>query len=290
MIFGKGDGIAVFGYITPNLSALDEAQRARYRAVYCGLCHVLLKRHGLTGTMTLSNDLTFLALLLNSLYEFDECVGEERCVAHPIKRHSYVFSEAFEYAADMNVVLAYHKCMDNWRDERNILSRSEAMLLKNAYRRVSKCYPDKCAAVEAWIQDIHHIEENNLANIDAPVNSTGQLLGKLFGWKDDFWTESLRIIGDGLGRFIYMMDAYEDLPKDMKSGSFNPLKFYHANDDFEAMCKDALLMMVADCTQEFEQLPIMRDVYLLRNILYSGIWNKYTLLQKKKKEDESKGA
>ena len=98
----------MFGYITPNLPALDDAQRARYRAVYCGLCHVLRKRHGLTGTMTLSNDLTFLALLLGALYESEETKGEERCSAHPIKRHAYVFSESFEYAADMKLALAYH--------------------------------------------------------------------------------------------------------------------------------------------------------------------------------------
>lgn len=279
----------MFGYITPNLPALDDAQRARYRAVYCGLCHVLRKRHGLTGTMTLSNDLTFLALLLGALYESEETKGEERCSAHPIKRHAYVFSESFEYAADMNLALAYHKCIDNWLDDRNIVSRSEALLLKRAYDQVRQRYPEKCAAIESWLQEIHRIERNPHSSIDAPVNSTGKMLGELFCWRDDFWSDSLRKIGDGLGRFIYMMDAYEDLPKDLKSGSFNPLKSHHSNENFETMCKGALLMMVADCTQEFEQLPIVQDIGLLRNVLYSGIWSKYALLQKKKKEADSKG-
>lgn len=189
----------------------------------------------------------------------------------------------------MNVALAYHKCMDNWLDDRNILSRSEALLLKRAHDRVCSRYPEKSAAIETWLQEIHQIESNSNAGIDAPVNSTGKMLGELFCWKDDFWSDSLRIIGDGLGRFIYMMDAYEDLPRDEKSGSFNPLKLYLPDDNFETMCRDALIMMVADCTQEFEQLPLIQDVDLLRNILYSGIWSKYTLLQKKKKEADGKG-
>ena len=272
----------MFGYITPSLSALDDAQRARYREIYCGLCHVLYRRHGLTGSLTLSNDLTFLALLLNSLYETSEKRGEERCAAHPLKRHSYVFSEPFEYVADMNIALAYHKCLDNWLDDRNLLSRTEAAALKRAYGRVLDLYPEKCACVEAWIADIHQIEERNLKDIDAPVNSTGRLLAELFCWKDDFWSGSLRIMGDGLGRFIYLMDAYEDLPKDIRRGSYNPLSFYHSDENFETMCRDALTMMVADCTQEFEQLPILQDVDLLRNVLYSGIWSKYVQLQKKK--------
>lgn len=278
----------MFGYITPNLSALDDTGRARYRAIYCGLCHVLYRRHGLSGSATLSNDLTFLALILNSLYEPDEESGEERCTAHPFKRHTYIYSEPFEYVADMNVALAYHKCLDNWRDDKNILARGEALLLNRAYKRVSGRYPEKCAAIEAWLKEIHRIESQNLKNIDAPVNSTGKLLGELFCWKQDFWNDSLRIMGDGLGRFIYMMDAYEDLPKDIRSGSYNPLKAYHADENFETMCKDALMMMVADCTQEFEQLPIIRDADLIRNVLYSGIWSKYAQLQKKK-EAASKG-
>lgn len=280
----------MFGYVTPNLSALDDAQRARYRAVYCGLCHVLRERHGLTGSATLSNDLTFLSLLLNSLYESDETKGEERCIVHPLKRHAYICGASFDYVADMNVALGYHKCQDNWLDDRNLISRGEALLLKRAYERVCKQYPHKCAAIEGWLQEIHEIEANERSSIDAPVNSTGRMLGELFCWKDDFWRESLRIMGDGLGRFIYMMDAYEDLPKDLKTGSFNPLKSYRTDENFEAMCKDALLMMVADCTQEFEQLPILQDADLIRNVLYSGIWSKYSLLQKKKKEVDSKGA
>jgi len=279
----------VFGYITPNLPALNDAQRLRYREVYCGLCHTLRERHGMMGTLTLSNDLTFLALLLNSLYELDEVKGKERCAAHPVKRHAFACSEAFTYAADMNVALAYHKCMDNWLDDRSILSRSEALLLRKSYNRVRSLYPDQCDAIELWLQEIHSIEANVSSGIDAPVNSTGRMLGQLFCWKSDFWSEALRIIGDGLGRFIYMMDAYEDLPKDLKSGSFNPLKSLQADDQYETMCKDALLMMVADCTQEFEQLPIVQDVDLLRNILYSGIWSKYTAIQNNKQKADSKG-
>lgn len=279
----------MFGYITPNLSILDDVQRTRYRSMYCGLCRTLRLRHGFSGTLTLSNDLTFLVLLLNSLYEPGEFSGQERCVAHPVKRHNFIVSEPFEYAADMNVALAYHKCMDNWRDDRNILSRSEAAVLQRAYSIVARRYPDKCAAIEGWLDEIHDIEKSNRFGIDIPVNSTGRILGTLFCWKDDFWADSLRKIGDGLGRFIYMMDAYEDLPGDFRRKRFNPLIPYRNDENFEQMCKDALLMMVADCTLEFEKLPIVKDAELLRNILYSGIWSKYRQIQKKK-ETDSKGA
>jgi len=280
----------VFGYITPNLAALDDDQKKRFRAAYCGLCRTLRQRHGMIGTSTLSYDLTFLAILLTALYEPEEEQGNERCITHPIKKHAYTVSKPFEYAADMNVALAYHKCEDNWLDDHSIISVGEAQLLKRSYRKIAAQYPEKCAAIERWLEEIHRIERDNSGGIDAPVNSTGRMLAGLFCWKEDFWSDSLRIMGDGLGRFIYFMDAYDDLPKDIRHNSFNPLKSYRDNEDFESMCKDALTMMVADCTQEFEQLPIVQDADLLRNVLYSGIWSRYALIQKKKEEAKSKGA
>lgn len=281
---------ALFGYIIPNQSALDDAQRARFHAVYCGLCRTLKRRHGLSGASTLSYDLTFLALLLTALYEPQEERGMEHCMTHPVKRHAYAVSDVFEYAADMNVALAYHKCMDNWQDDHSAVSLAEAKLLKRGYMKVAQQYPEKCGAIERWLDEIHQIEREQSGGIDAPVNSTGRMLGELFCYREnDYWADSLRIMGDGLGRFIYFMDAYDDLPHDIRRGSFNPLKSYQDNADYEKLCKDAMTMMVADCTQEFEQLPIVQDADLLRNVLYSGIWSKYVQIQRKR-ESDSKGA
>lgn len=280
----------MFGYIAPNLSLFDEHQRLRYRAAYCGLCHTLRIRHGFTGSVTLSNDMTFLALLLNSLYEPAEQPGSERCAAHPLKKHDYFTTEPFEYVADMNIALAYHKCFDDWTDDRNIISRAEAQMLNRSYSRISRAYPQKCTAIEQWMDEIRKIEKSVNAGIDAPVNSTGRLIGELFCWKEDFWSDSLRIVGDGLGRFIYLMDAYDDLRRDIRRGSFNPLIPYHTKPDFENLVSDSLTMMIGDCTQAFENLPLIRDADILRNILYSGIWRRYTQIQNKKKETDSKGA
>lgn len=279
----------MFGYITPDFSSLDDSQKSRFRSLYCGLCRTLRERNGLIGSATLSYDLTFLAILLSALYEPADESGIERCITHPFKRRTYSRNDAFAYVADMNIALAYHKCQDNWLDDHSILSRTEAVLLQRSYNRVLAAYPDQCRAIEEWLDEIHEIEKNPLSGIDAPVNSTGNMLGRLFSYRGDHWAHSLYVIGDGLGRFIYMMDAYEDLPLDLKKGSFNPLKPLYARSDFEQMCRDALLMAVADSTQEFELLPIVQDADLLRNVLYAGIWSKYVQILKKR-EAESKGA
>ena len=100
---------------------------------------------------------------------------------------------------------------------------------------------------------------------------------------EELWRDELRAVGDGLGRFIYYMDAYEDLPEDVRRGRYNPLKPLRDREDYEQLCQSAMTMMIADATVAFETLPIEQDADILRNVLYSGIWSKYAFLQNKRK-------
>ena len=280
----------MFGYIITNPKSLPEDRQKRFRAVYCGLCHTLRQRHGLTGSVTLSYDLTFLAMLPNALYEPGETAGSERCPAHPAKPHDYVLSPVMDYVADMNVALAYHKCRDNWIDDRSVVSAGEGAMLRRAYRRIEARYPQRCAVIEEWLKEIHALEATNKMEIDPPVNATGRMLGELFVHPDyDLFTEELRGVGDGLGRFIYMMDAYEDLPGDVRRRRYNPLKPLRDREDYETLCKSALMMMAADATGAFELMPVVLDADILKNVLYSRIWSKYMYLQGKRKHPD-KGA
>ena len=85
-----------------------------------------------------------------------------------------------------------------------------------------------------------------------------------------------------LGKFVYLMDAYEDLEKDKKSGNYNPFVFVEQNEEYEEKCRSILSMMMAECSKEFEKLPIIHNIELLRNILYSGVWCRYEQLRMKK--------
>ena len=280
----------MFGYIVTYPEALPEDRKRRYRAMYCGLCRTLRQRHGLLTSATLSNDLTFLAVLLNGLYEPGETAGRERCVANPAKLHDYVSTPVMDYVSDMNVALAYHKCRDDWRDDRNPLSAGEAALLRKAYRAVEKAHPERCAAIEDWLTRVHEWERDNVLEIDLPVNATGRMLAELFVWPEqDLFSDELRAIGDGLGRFVYFMDAYDDLPRDERRGSYNPLKPLRDREDYEPLCKAALMAMIADAADAFERLPILLDADIIRNVLYTGVWSKYAILQNKRNA-KNKGA
>ena len=73
------------------------------------------------------------------------------------------------------------------------------------------------------------------------------------------------------------MDAYDDVEKDIKSGSYNPFRKAYLDDPaFADDCRSLLTLMMSECSREFEQLPILLHAEILRNVLYSGVWSRYT--------------
>lgn len=279
----------MFGYVITNCKILSEDERTRFRAMYCGMCKTLKRRYGNVGRLTLSYDMTFLAMVLSALYEPEEESGKDKCLPHPVKAHDYIVNPMMDYAVDLNIALAYHKCADNWQDDRNPAYAAAKLALQNAYRKAKAYRPVQCGVIEEWMAGISEIENSGREEIDPPMNLTGHMMGVLFQYDPkDYWADQLYKMGDGLGRFIYFMDAYDDLPKDVKHKKFNPLKSMMQQPDFENICKDGLTLMMADCADAFEQLPVVKDADLIRNILYSGVWAKYGYIQNKKAK--SKGA
>ncbi len=278
----------MFGYVTIAAGALTQAQRDRYRAYYCGLCHALKRRYGALGRMTLSYDLTFLYLLLSSLYEPEAQEGMERCLPHPVKPHAYVLNPIADYCCDMNLLLAYHKCLDDWQDDRSLTGRAEAALLKSAYVRISALYPDKCATVERCLRDIRALEKADEPSPDAAANLTAHMLGALYRYRNDLWADTLQRIGEGLGRFIYLMDAYDDLAADQRRGRYNPLRALSQHPDYEQRVKDSLTLLIAESTDAFETLPLVQDMDILRNILYAGCWSRYEQLKLRRERKRGK--
>lgn len=133
----------MFGYIVMNQPEMKFKDYDLYRSFYCGLCRELKERYGLSGQISLNYDLTFLLVLLSALYEPPTRKGKTRCIMHPVCRQPVRKNEITEYAADMNIILTYYKCDDDWRDERKLLKLAYARLLKNKNRRLAAHYRQK---------------------------------------------------------------------------------------------------------------------------------------------------
>ena len=274
----------MFGYIVVHKPELKVREYETYRASYCGLCHSLKKQSGRIGQLTLSFDMTFLALLLTGLYEPETVIKSARCIAHPVEKHFYRENRYFDYAADMNVLLTYYKCLDDWQDERKLTAclfgqalKGNVKKLVERYERQSRCLRDNLAALSAY-------EKEKQYDIDKTAGFFGTIMAELFVYAEDEWAEKLRRMGFYFGKFIYLMDAYEDIEEDLKQGRYNPFTELYKKETFEQDCQQILKMMMAETSKVFEQLPILEDAEILRNILYAGVWTRYGQIRCRRKE------
>lgn len=274
----------MFGYIVVNKPEMKFREFAVYRSYYCGLCQTLKEKYGRTGQMTLSYDMTFLVMLLTGLYEPETETGEARCIAHPFEKHPTSRNEYSEYAADVNMILTYYKCMDDWLDEKKIGRYLFAAMLRKKHNRIAEKYPEKVLCVYDHLEKIHQCEKEKNSSIDEAAGYFGEIMAELFVYKDDEWADSLHKIGFYLGKYIYLLDAYDDIEKDRKKGNYNPFAGMYESEHFEEDVKQILTMMMAECSREFETLPILWNVDILRNILYAGVWTRFEIKHRKRME------
>lgn len=170
----------MFGYIVVHKPELKVREYETYRASYCGLCHSLKKQSGRIGQLTLSFDMTFLALLLTGLYEPETVTKSARCIAHPVEKHFYRENRYFDYAADMNALLTYYKCLDDWQDERKLTAclfgqalKGNVKKLAESNERQSRYLRDNLAALSAY-------EKEKQYDIDKTAGFFGAIMAELF--------------------------------------------------------------------------------------------------------------
>lgn len=273
----------MFGYVSVYHKDLSPAAQERYQAAYCGLCRALRGRYGVVGQSALSYDMAFTAVLLTALYDPPTEYGRGRCALHPAKARPRAANEWIDYAADMTALLAYYNFLDDWQDDGSHAARALAGRLARYLPALQTRWPRQCAAVKTQLAALEALESAGCADLDALCNAFGALLGAVLAPREDLWAPVLGRMGQALGGFIYLMDAYDDLERDAKRGNFNALAALHSAlpaQAFEARCKALLEAQMALCAQAFGLLPIVKDTpegEILYNTLYAGVWGRYEL-------------
>lgn len=276
----------MFGYIIVNKAELKFKEFDVYHSYYCGICQNLKMKYGTPGQVALSFDMTFLAMLLTGLYEPETKVDTCKCIAHPFEKHETRTNIYTEYAADMNALFAYYKCRDDWQDERKLWKLFHGKILEGKIGELRSTYENKLKNIQSLMREFTEAEDEKNPDIDTLSGLFGKVMAEIVTPKEDEWSHNLRSFGYYLGKFIYIMDAYEDITGDIKKGTVNPLKQKYENPDFEEECRTILMLMMSRCCKEFEMLPILENVEILRNILYSGVWCRYEQIQNVKREQK----
>lgn len=276
----------MFGYIVINKPEMKFKDFDTYQSYYCGLCRTMQEHYGIKGRVALNYDMTFLAILLTGLYEPLSHREYRRCFLHPMKKHLEVRNELIDYAAKMTIALTYLKCEDDWFDERKITKNVYKNILNQSYQSIKKEFPQKLSLIEQQLIKIHEYEKMEDIHIDDISGCFGRVMAEICCYKDDLWKDYLYEFGFYLGKFIYLLDAYDDIEKDIKDHNYNPFIKKFQQNHFEEQTHALLEMMISRAAEAFEYLPIEENIEILRNIIYSGVWSQYELRYKKRMEDK----
>ena len=217
----------MFGYVRPLRPELKCRDFDLYRATYCGLCRCLRRRYGLVAPMLLNFDFTFLALLLwEAESSFTPCRG--RCHANPlVKKPMCPDSPALELAADATILLTWWKVKDSVADEslwRGIPARLLEVILYPAYRKAARQRPDFDRTTRTCLEELAALEREGCPSIDRTADTFARILAAAaLPAESSARTRALEQLLYHVGRWIYLVDAWDDLEEDGRTGSYNPI-------------------------------------------------------------------
>lgn len=272
----------MFGYVRIRRGELRVKEYEYYRASYCGLCRSMGKCTGQCSRMLLSFDFAYLANVRMQLAGTVPTFRARRCMVHPLRRRVMMErNEQLDFCAVASTVLAYEKCRDDVADEKGfarLKARLSCFLLHGAYRRAKKRAPLLAQCVRAHLLRLSEEEKKQSPSADAAASIFGDLLADVSAYGLEGPMERLaHKIGWETGRFVYMLDALDDLEQDLKKGRFNPfLRLFGGIPDEEQKkgVRDAILNCLGDLEAAIDLLPGSEDPTrreILNNILYLGM-------------------
>ena len=288
----------MFGYVIVDKPSLRIREYDYYRATYCGLCHAMGKCTGCVSRLTLSYDTTFFVLVREMLDGTKVEFVKKRCVRHPIKKIETVkINPQLEYSACVGAQLAYGKIVDNINDEKG-MKRFVANVCKVLFSKMDMKSFDQIPTISGFISEklelISQIEEERTKSIDVPAEVFGDMMAGLLAY--GFEGEKKMIaekIGKRIGRWIYIVDAFDDYESDRKSGSYNPFVELYDGEDFG---DDDLLsiskMLEAELSIAFSAIELLDDdsdknrSEIIKNILCLGMPASVERICKKKEKNK----
>lgn len=270
----------MFGFIRPVKSELRVREVDRFQQVYCGLCHAIRARYGRFYTLFLSYDMTFFALIMGAQQEETPPPCRARCDASPVKRRDYASEDdALALAADVSVLLAYHKLCDTVHDERGAKRLAAQLLRRIGGKGYERARARQGAADQKMVQalgELQELERERCDSMDRAADASARLTAAAVPETGDARQRILEQLFYHVGRWIYLLDACADLEEDMQSGGYNPVALRYvlqtpSLDEVREPLEKTLERSLVDVCTAFDLLCAQRDEELIRNIIFLGM-------------------
>lgn len=289
----------MFGYVTPCKMELKVKDYEKFKAYYCGLCKAIKHNFGNIPRFALNFDMTFLAILLDSFSESKNTFHKEICMVHPLnKKLTIINNEALNYSAFCNVLLAYYKLLDDVQDDKDFKSKIGSKVLDKYIKNSDKDLDFIKSGVKEKLFELQKLESSpenlSLDELSHPfADLTGFLISSYY--KGKTFEQELYWLGYNLGKWIYIIDAYDDLEKDMEKSKFNAInsslnKNNLAFKEFSSSVEQRIEFSLISCGnasfQCLRNLPLIKNIDILDNILHFGLMQKIDNVFKRSESNE----
>lgn len=287
----------MLGYVTADKPELKMKEYELYSGYYCGVCKSIGHRYGQLPRMVLSYDAAFLALLISGLSAEADEPSREHCLVHPVKKKTIVRNEAIDYAADVMLILAWHKLVDDANDEGKFYAKTAITTLKGIYRKLEDARPELCRKVKMHLGALTELEKAKCANLDQAAEEFAEIMEAILdeapvpdGFREG---AAMKSIGYHLGKWIYLIDAIDDIEENIESGAYNPLlyrfDYQPGEENFRRRimdtCRFNLFHYLGELANAVDLLPLKKNKGVIENIVYKGLLKKTEEITKEEEKD-----
>ncbi len=273
----------MFGYVRIDKPELKVKEYEAYRGLYCSLCKTMGKHFGVFSRLTLSYDITFLVLLRLSLTKKLPAFKQGRCPFNPAKKCNYCTNSEDEllYAAAVSMMMFYFKIKDNISDSSFFKKILMYLILPYAffkYKKAKKLFPEIADVISSAMDKQSENEKSKTSITDLASHETADALGKIVAYNLCDKDNNIYKMGYGVGKWVYLCDAADDILKDIKSKSYNVfiLKYnlIKKEDITQEILKEieyTLNMSSAFACEAFEKIDGKTMLPIVKNIIYGGM-------------------
>lgn len=262
----------MFGYIKPCFNNLTSEDENIYKSYYCGLCKGINKYYSFFSRVFLHFDCVYLYILYSALSEEEPVYSTERCAFNPLKKKSVASAPAVSMAAAMNLLLTQGKLKDNFSDDHNIFAYFSEFIYRPVFNKASDRYHVSAGEIRHHMANIAKLEKEKTKNIDEIANQAALMLSSSIVatpyYEDD---GTLFNFSYNIGRWVYLIDALDDVEKDKKKNRYNPIiSAYGENFDKDAI-EYNLMFSLKQASYYYSKLKLNRHNTILDNIMYNGL-------------------
>ncbi len=277
----------MLGYVICERPELKMKDWELYNGYYCGVCKSISDRYGQLPRIGLSYDAAFLALLLAGLDDAKDDIRREHCIAHHIQKKTVIQNSSTDYAADIMLMLAWFKAKDNVNDDGSAKAKAASVMFRSSFNKARSKHPAVADEMKELLDKLSALESDKCESLDQVSDCFGRILEILLagGGEERSETETriLRRFGYHLGKWIYLVDAYDDIADDIASGSYNPLLYRYGwydsknetaeefADRIEEECEQNMLILCSEMAKMLDLLDIKKNNGIIENIVYMGL-------------------